>query len=235
LDTAKTWDGVRADWTVGTPLDDGFVGVHAECGGASEQIKATYDKCPIAGERLISLCAGDAITQDKWYIVSRMCSFGLPQGELVRRLTFCQPTHIDSVEFRRTRFRRCGQLWNALTDVARLPAVLNDASPSFTLTWANDRPYQNMRGADNEAATVVYPDILMRENAESVHGAIRKCLNATLPEDAEGHEHNPHSAFRAKQRIAVWYTDNVGHRQLYVKTPAIADGQEDPTDIRRAS
>jgi hypothetical protein len=235
LDGAKTWDAANNSWRAVALLDDGFTSILAESGNASTNIRAIYDVCPLACERLVSLCGGTGITRNDWHTVSQLKSFSLPPDELVHRLTFCQPVHATSFAFRREQLRRCSHLWNALTDTAHLPAVLNDTLPSRELKWSGDKPHQNLRGKDGEAATVVYLGESTRSEAESVHGAIRKRLHQSLPEDIEGHEHNPHSTFRAKQRVAVWYSDNVGQRQLYVKIPRISDGQDDPADIRRAS
>lgn len=233
LDTAETWDA-KTGWTEVQELDDGFSLVCTECGGACDQIRTVYNACPVAGERLISLCAGDGVTKTNGYAVSSLISFGLPEDELIRRLTFCQPGHSSSIEFRRSRYRRCGQLWNALNDVHALPAALSDASNGFTLIWSSDSPYQNLQ-AGKGAATVVFADIMTQDEAESIHGAIRKRLSETLPPDADGEEHMQSSAHHAMQRIALWYNDSTGIRRLFAKTPRINDELDDSTDIRRTS
>lgn len=217
----KSWDDARQHWVNSVPLNDGFADLCHECGGAAPQVKSIYDRCPLACERLLSLCAGNADGSLDWFHPGKLDSFALERGEPILRITFCQDSHNEATRFRIQRLRRCASLWSILQIPEYLPQALRDDVGSFVLEWAPVAPHQNLRCQSGERAIVMY----LGEDSDDItiqrtYKAARERIHRSLSEEAGD---------RAKQRVVLWYRDANGKVQRRWHPPTI-DRQRDESE-----
>lgn len=210
---AKSWDDVGRHWTNSVPLNDGFADLCHECGGAAAQVRSTYDRCPLACERLLALCAGNSDSSLDWFHPGKLDSFALNEREPILRITFCQDIHCEAAEFRIRRLRRCATLWNILQTSDHLPHTLRNDTNGFVLEWTTLAPHQNLRCQSGERATVMY----LGEDSDDAtiqrtYKAARERVHRSLDEEAGD---------RAKQRVVLWYRDANGNVQRRWDPPAI--------------
>jgi len=213
LNMAKSWDDVSQHWANSVPSNDGFADLCHECGGAAAQVKSTYDRCPLACERLLSLCAGNDDSSLDWYLPDKLDSFALDEREPILRITFCQDNHGEAIQFRVRRLRRCAALWTILQTAACLPQTLRNDMNGFVLEWTLMAPHQNLRCQSGERATVMY---LGEDSDDSTiqrtYKAARERIHRSLDEEAGD---------RAKQRVVLWFRDSNGNVQRRWDLPAI--------------
>lgn len=229
--STATWDPVQDQWSTNSVLDDGFEEMLFECGNSSEQIKAIYETCPCKCERLLAMSAGNACRSENWHKPQMLDSFNLNAEELIRRVTFCQPSHNDEASFRKRRLRGCARLWQAIHDTNGLPSALNDLADGFKLDWDPQAKNQNLLPdvGDRGRATAMHLGESSKDDAEAAYNLVRQRIHVEYASDEE-------VCSNAKQRIAVWYTDISGERGLVHRHPRIDDlGDESPADIGRES
>jgi len=225
LDDVFNWE--NDTWASITSLNDGFLAIVENCGDAADQVRDVFMDSPLACERLLALCAGNAAEKHDWFLPSILDSFSLDQGELINRITFCQDRHPDSSRFRMLRLRRCAQLWSILQS-HELPEALKAGDNGFVLTWKPEAPHQNLLCAGGERATVMYlGEDSDNATVERTYRNARERIRITMKEEA---------ADRAKHRVVLWYCDTNGSIQRYWKPPFI-DRQRDESehDIGRIS
>lgn len=226
LNMTKSWDDVRRHWSNSGPVNDGFVDLCHECGGAAAQVKTTYDHSPLACERLLSLCAGNADSSLDWFLPGKLDSFALDKREPIFRITFCQASHGEAAQFRVRRLRRCAILWTILQTPAYLPQILQNDMNGFMLEWTKLAPHQNLRCQSGERATVMY----LGEDSDDAtiqrtYKAARERIRRSLDEEAGD---------RAKQRVVLWYRDVNGTIQRRWDPPTIdRQREESEYDIGR--
>jgi len=192
------WDGMATDWKEQATIEDGFSSIAYESGDAKDDIERAADANPLAAERILALCAGKIGVGDSWYSVHRMDSLVIDVSEVILRITFCQDTDQKAQEFRVSRLKRCGNLWEILTTTDCLPPALADFKEGFSLEWESDFPHQNAISAKGDRATVIY----MGE--ESDYSQIEAAANRAA-EYLHRTSLDPGKARSAMQRIAVWY------------------------------
>jgi hypothetical protein len=221
LNMAKSWDDVSRNWSDTVPSDDGFANICPECGKAAEQVSATYDHCPLACERLLALCAGNADSDLDWFHPVKLDSFALDQTEPILRITFCQASHGEAAQFRVRRLKRCAILWKILLTPALLPQNLRKDMTGFVLEWTSLAPHQNLRCNSGERATVMY---LGEDSDETMiqrtYKVARERIRLSLNEEAGD---------RAKQRVMLWYRDSNDNIRRRWEPPAI-DRQRDESE-----
>lgn len=213
LDAVLNWDSVKHTWAATTASDDGFLAIVVHCGAAAEQVRAVFNVCPLACERLLALCAGNADVSLDWFHPRKLDSFALDQRELILRITFCQDSHADAAQFRVRRLRRCAHLWTILQTPNALPEVLKPDANGFVLDWTPDAPHQNLRCAGGERATVMY----LGEDSddatiERTYKTARERVRRTLDEEVGD---------RAKYRVVLWYRDTNGQARRHWVPPAV--------------
>lgn len=210
---AKSWDDVNQHWANSVPSNDGFTNLCHQCGAAAAQVKLSYDRCPLACERLLALCAGNADSSLDWFHPGKLDSFGLDQREPILRITFCQDSHGEAAQFRVRRLRRCAALWTILQTPAHLPQTLRNDMNGFVLEWTPLAPHQNLRCQSGARATVMY---LGEDSDEATiqhtYKAARERIRRSLDEEAGD---------RAKQRVVLWHRDANGNVQRCWDPPAI--------------
>ena len=228
LNIAKRWDESNSTWRNDRPADDGFSGSLNYCGDAAAQVRAMFEVCPLACERLLALCAGNADQRPEWHDPCELDSFRLDQTERIFRMTFCQETERDVPEFRIRRLTRCAALWNILVTPEHLPLSLKNISEGFTLEWTRTAPHQNLRSHAGDRSTVMYlSDESDNATIERTYANARERVRCSLSEE-EGD--------RAKQRVGVWYRDNRGSLRCRWDTPTIDRRRgESEHDIGRES
>ena len=200
MDTFLSWNDARQEWTNTVPPKDGFEEFCSECGDAEEQVKEAYKRCPLACERLLSLCAGNADSNLDWFEPKRLDSFALKTTEPILRLTFCQDSSDEAAQFRVRRLRRCAQLWLILHEPENLPKNLRKDMDEFVLEWTQRAPHQNLRCKSGERATVMYlGEDSDNDTIERTYKATRERIRRSLDEE---------EADRAKQRVVLWYRDS---------------------------
>ena len=213
LDAVYNWDSTSNTWATIETSDDGFPSIVNECGGAADQVSAVFNVCPLACERLLALCAGNADAKSNWYHPDKLDSFLLGQSELINRITFCQDSHPDAAQFRVRRLRRCAHLWNILQTTHRLPEPLKAGENGFVLDWAADAPHQNLLCAGGERATAMY----LSEDSddatiERTYKTARERIRLSMGEEEADH---------AKHRVVLWYRDTNGELQRRWAPPVI--------------
>ena len=202
MNMVKSWDNAQLKWTDSEMPNDGFADICCECGEAAAQIKSSYDQCPLACERLLALCAGNANHRLDWYEPKVLDSFALDIGEPIRRITFCQANHGGAAEFRVRRLRRCANLWTILQTPANLPQPLLNDMNDFVLEWTHNAPHQNLLCQSGERATVMYLGEDSDETTiESTYKVARERVRLSMKEEPGD---------RAKQRVVLWYRDAMG-------------------------
>lgn len=226
MESSETWDTTQEKWTNTELLNDGFEAILNESGGAEAQVKASYDICPCACERLVAICAGDAFKSDGWYDPKNLGSFSTSELEMINRLTFCQPSHDDEVSYRLRRLWKCARLWEALSDTAELPLGLKDIADGFTLEWTSQAVNHNVRTHAGTRATVMHLGESNQEAAQIAYNMALRRVHASLPVD---------SAYLAKQCTAAWYFPAIGPRQLVYQRPRFDENGKSPVDILKES
>jgi hypothetical protein len=162
-----------------------------------------------------------------WFLPDKLDSFLLDQSELIKRLTFCQDSHLDATQFRVSRLRQCAQLWVILHTPDAIPDVLKADANGFLFDWKRGEPHQNLLLAGGERATVMYlgedsDDATIDRTYKNARERIRRFM------DEEAGD-------RAKHRVVLWYRDTDGALQRRWAPPVI-DRQrgESEYDIGRA-
>lgn len=211
--TTKSWDDVNRHWANSGPSNDGFTDLYRECGGAAAQVKSTYDRCPLACERLLSLCAGNADSSLDWFHPGKLDSFALDKSEPILRITFCQDCNAEAAQFRVRRLRRCATLWTILQTPDYLPQTLRNDVNDFVLDWTPLAPHQNLLCQSGERATVMYlgedsDDAIIQRTYKSARERIHRSLDEKAGD-------------RAKQRVVLWYRDANGNVQRRWDPPTI--------------
>src|SRR5260370_22483399 len=107
-------------------------------------------------ERVLALCAGKIEHDERWHSVRRLDSCVIDDSEVIRRMTFCQDTAAEAIEFRVGRLKRCGRLWEILKTHKHLPPALADFKNGFRLEWSSGSPHQNAISDKGKRATEVY-------------------------------------------------------------------------------
>ena len=227
LDAVYHWESSNHAWEAIAFSNDGFLAIVNECGGAADQVSAVFNVCPLACERLLALCAGNADMKSDWFLPDKLDSFLLDQSELIKRLTFCQDSHLDATQFRVSRLRRCAQLWVILHTPDAIPDVLKADANGFLFDWKRGEPHQNLLLAGGERATVMY----LGEDSDDatidrMYKNARERIRRFMDEEAGD---------RAKHRVVLWYRDTDGALQRRWAPPVI-DRQrgESEYDIGRA-
>lgn len=228
LDQTYNWNNANDAWETTPDSNDGFLIIVNECGGAADQVSKIFNECPLACERLLALCAGNADKNLDWYHPGKLDSFSLDQNELIKRITFCQDSHPEASQFRIKRLRRCAQLWAILHNPHQVPGALKQSESGWELIWKQDKPHQNLLCDNDEYATVMY----LGEDSDDAtikrtYTAARERIRISMDEEA---------ADRAKHRVVLWYRDTKGELQRQWTTPVI-DRQRDESefDIGRMS
>jgi hypothetical protein len=208
-----------------TSSDDGFLSLLNQCGGAATQVKAVFDTCPLACERLLALSAGNCDEKLDWFHPSRLDSFALNAEELINRITFCQEDEDKVAAFRVRRMRLCAHLWNIQIPNSA-PAAMN-LGAGFVLDWKSNAPHQNLHCANDELATVMYlGEDVSDATVDRAYRAARERLHRSMNEVVGD---------QAKSRVVVWFRDINGNLQRRWTPPAF-DRKRDESefDIGRA-
>lgn len=213
LSTIRSWDDVNRHWSDTVRSNDGFADLCHECGEAAAQVKSTYDRCPLACERLLSLCAGNADSSPDWFHLGKLDSFALDRREPILRITFCQSCNSEAAVFRVRRLRKCAALWTILQTPDHLPKTLRNDMNGFVLEWTLLAPHQNLRCQSGERATVMY----LGEDSDDAtiqrtYKAARERIHRSLDEEPGD---------RAKQRVVLWYRIANGSVQRRWNPPTI--------------
>jgi hypothetical protein len=224
------WSDTAGDWVVQPVANDGFSAVVGEAGNAKDQIQSIRDTNPIDAERVLALCAGKIKHDGNWHSVRRLDSCIINASEVILRMTFCQDTDPEAMEFRVRRLKRCGRLWEILKTHSYLPPALADFKDGFRFEWSSGSPHQNAVSQKGNRATVVYV-------GEESSAAQTEKIARTLAEFLHRGSSDPRESRSAQQRLAVWFRENEKIVQLesnrYIKFDQAGDTGE--FDIGRAN
>ena len=208
LTATRIWDEGTSAWIDHMAPADGFSLVVAECGDAQHEIKRLADGNPFDAERVLALCAGKIGHSDSWYTLRHLDSCGIEASEVIRRITFCQDTDHEARDFRITRLRTCGRLWEILKTEASLPPALADLKAGFRFEWTLSSPHQNVISAQGRRSTVIY---MGEDSNESQIEAVGKRAAEYLHRTSV----NPNQSIEARQRLHVWYRNIKGDIALF--------------------
>lgn len=227
LTEVMNWDNANNIWVIVENLDDGFLDLTGNIGDVADQLKAVYDHCPLACERLVALCAGNEDETLDWFHPAKLDSFTLDQTEVIKRITFCQDPDVAAVQFRNRRLSQCAFLWTIL-QTQPLPESLKADANGFILNWTRAAPQQNLLCAGGERATVMYlAEGSDQSTIERTYRNARERIRRSMNEEA---------ADFAKHRVVLWYRDIAGNLKCRWTTPSI-DRQRDESeyDIARTT
>ncbi len=130
---ACVWDDVQTSWVEQGAAEDGFSAIVGESGDASAEIQRIAEANPLEAERVLALSAGKIRAGEDWHCVQKLDSCVIGTSEVICRITFCQDTDEHAREFRVSRLRRCGHLWDILHMGGKLPPALSDLAQGFQL------------------------------------------------------------------------------------------------------
>jgi len=196
----STWDQAAGAWCEQVSPDAGFSAEVTHSGAAESDIKRIAEADPLAAERLLALCAGKIAKREDWYELRQLDSCVMDSSEIILRVTFCQDTKDVASDFRVSRLKRCGGLWEILKRPDLLPPALADFESGFSFEWLRTFPHQNAISVKGRRATVIY---LGEEIAPEKIEAIAKWADDFLRRGKSG----PDEIHSARQRLAVWFRD----------------------------
>lgn len=200
LARAYVWNDEAGDWVDRAAADDGFPAVASEAGNAKEEIVCIYESSPMDAERVLALCSGKIEHDGDWYSVHVLDSFVIDSSEVIRRMTFCQDTDTEASEFRVSRLRRCGRLWDILNTHKHLPPALHDFKDGFEFSWISGSPHQNAISKNGKRATVVYMgEDSSKARIDEIDTTLAEFLHRSFSNSKESHS--------ARQRLAVWFRE----------------------------
>jgi hypothetical protein len=202
--STHAWNAVTSRWDV-AKMSDGFSAVVVGCGHAANDIAAIAQNRPLCAERALALCAGAVPTVD-WHSVKRLDSCLVDKSEVVLRITACQDTHLDAQRFRTLRLRSAHRVMSVLR--GQLPAALADLAVGFKIDWTPQSPHTNILSTtvDGSArrATVIYlSDQHTEQSAHQIADVVADHIGQWST--------NPDQMVEGKQRICVWFRDDLGN------------------------
>jgi hypothetical protein len=197
------WDATTASWIAAVP-DDSFAGLLPISGTATNDLQELASINPFNAERVLALAAGQMGATEQWHDVKELDSCNIPEAETIRRVTFCQDSEPEALQFRQQRVSRLRHLWEGILPIAtNLPPSLVDLQAGKKLGWATTAPHQNLVANSGKRATAIYlgEDVTM-EQAMNVKTQAAEYLRRSSTD----HDHE----VELKQRLAVWFRDHTG-------------------------
>lgn len=201
LSDVRIWDDVASEWRSENGVDDGFVAIASESGAGEADLVQLVSNNPFAVERVLALCAGRIAHHAEWFSVKNLDSCTIESTEIVRRITACQDSETDAVQFRIARLRSCQRLCTILVNA--LPVALADLENGFEFTWESSSPHTNVKGSTGRRATVI--SLGSEFNAEMAQNLADKAADYLGRSETQ-----PDAIIEARQRLHVWYLDGVG-------------------------
>ncbi|MBA5868100.1 MAG: hypothetical protein GDA67_15515 [Nitrospira sp. CR1.3] len=231
LTTMFGWDATSARWVPAAP-DDNFAALLSSSGAALTELQSLASNNPFNAERVLALSAGQLGGKDRWHDVQELDSCTILECETIRRVTFCQDSEPDALQFRQQRVNRLRRLWEEILPVAvHLPTSLIDLQVGKTLAWTPDAPHQNLLTPSGKRATAIYlgEDVTV-DQAMNVKTEVAEYLRRA----SRDHDHEVES----KQRLAVWFRNGNGTIELagrdqYIRFDEPRTGS--PVDVARTT
>ncbi len=202
-----SWDAATASWIAFAP-DDSFAGLLPMSGTATDDLQELASINPFNAERVLALAAGQMGATEQWHNVKELDSCNILEAETIRRVTFCQDSEPEALQFRQQRMSRLRHLWEGILPVpAHLPSSLVDLQAGKKLGWASGAPHQNLVAENGKRATAIYlGEDVTAEQAMNVKTQAAEYLRRSSTD----HDHE----VEVKQRLAVWFRDHAGNIDL---------------------
>ena len=207
LNSTSRWDDGTLAWTARL-ADDQFSSLLPECGAQRDEILAIAAANPFNAERVLALAAGEITSGPQWHKLDELDSCVIPEAETIRRLTFCQDSDPDALQFRQRRASRLKRLCEEILSLPnQLPASLHDFHDGKKFDWTHNAPHQNIMATSGRRATVIY----VGEDASQMQARDVKTQAAEyLRRSSADLDHE----LESRQRLAVWYRGNKGVIEL---------------------
>jgi hypothetical protein len=201
LTHTRAWDNATSRWVLVTSVSDGFETIVENCGDAASDIGALASTNPFCAERALALCAGQ-ISHPDWYSLQKLDSCMIGPSEIVRRVTACQDTEPEAMQFRTKRMITSHRVASLLKN--QLPAALVDLQDDFRIDWSVGSPHTNVVSiTSGRRATAIYLG-----DDYNIDGA--KAVKATVAEYIGRASSDPDVIIEGRQRLHVWYRDAAG-------------------------
>ena len=231
LTSMSSWDDGNSIW-IAQPSDDHFSTLLPACGAINAEMQALAANNPFNAERVLALAAGQINGNARWHEVGELDSCTIPETETIRRITFCQDSEPEALQFRQGRVSRVRRLCEEiLASPAQIPPSLADLQAGRHFEWVPEAPLQNIIANSGKRATVIY----VGEDASQADAQkVKKRAAEYLRRSSRDHDHE----LESKQRLAVWYRKDGGavellDREQYLKYDEPRTGLE--FDIARTT
>jgi hypothetical protein len=195
------WDSTTGLWVEQEAIDDGFSAIVEKCGNAKNEIKTIANSNPFAAERILALSSGCISSEENWYKIELIDSCRTDASETIYRITFCQDTNEQAVDFRTGRLKRFGRLWGIIHNENNLLQPIKDLKDNIRFEWSPSHPHQNAVTKEGKRATLVY----MGEESEigqieATKKKLREYIRRAFPDENQ--------RLSAQQRIIVWFRND---------------------------